>query len=116
MKRLLILLCVISAISITQYANAKEYVANNEDVNVEFSTQNDWEDLGSICAYYISGRDVRYIYAKLYVKVVSGKTFYKIKPWENEEYAVSKNPQYNPNGTMWYQKYTHMAGKYYFNL
>ena len=121
MKRLLIVLCVICSISITQYGNAKEYMTNNENVNVEFSMQNDWEDLGTILAYYVSGRDVRYSYAQLYVKVVSGKTFYKIKLTTgydiNEEYAVSKNPRYNPNGTEWYQKYTHMAGnEYYFNL
>ena len=121
MKRLLIVLCVISSISITQYGNAKEYMTNNENVNVELSTQNDWEDLGTIRAYYALGRNVQYAYAQLYVKVVSGNTFYKIKLTtgydRNEEYAVSKNPQYNPNGTEWYQKYTHMAGNmYYFNI
>jgi len=120
MKRILILLSVMGAISITQFANGEECVANKDGVNVEFSTQSDWEDLGTICAYYVSGRDVRYSYAQLYVKVVSGKTFYKIKLTTgydiNEEYAVSKNPEYNPNGTEWQQKYTHVAGGYYFNI
>lgn len=120
MKRLLIVLSVISIISITQFAEAKECVANKENVDIEFSAQNDWEDLGTVEAYYASSGEVRSSYATLYVKVISGKTFYKIKFTSGydvgEVYSVSKNPRYNPNGSQWYQKYTHMAGKYYFNI
>ena len=118
MKRILILLSVMGAISITQFANAEECVTNKDGVNVELSTQNDWEDLGSIKVF--SGYYYTTDYAQLYVKVISGKTFYKIKLTTgndiNEEYAVSKNPEYNPNGTEWQQKYTHVAGRYYFKF
>lgn len=115
MKRLLIVLCVMSAISITQYVNAKECATIMEYGNAEFSTQNDWERIGIIKCYY--SKDI-FENGELYVKVISGKLFYKVKIW-GTEYPVSKNPQYNPNGSQWYQKYTHTAGvigKYYFSL
>lgn len=117
MKRLLIVFCVISAISITQYVNAKECIISKQNANVEFLEQNNWEYIGTIRCRY--GDEVNaYENGELYVKVISGKSFYKVK-LRGEEYSVIKNPQYNPNGSQWYQKYTHMAGgnwMYYFNL
>lgn len=114
MKRLLMVLsAIIIAISITQYGNAKECIMSKQNANVEFLEQNDWEYIGEIHCHNYS--DERYTSGYLYVKVISGKTFYKIKII-NTEYAVSKNSQYNPNGSQWYQKYTHMAGGYYFNI
>ena len=115
MKRLLIVLCVMSAISITQYVNAKECATTMEYGNAEFSTQNDWEYIGIIRCYHSKDS---FENGELYVKVISGKLFYKVK-LRGTEYSVSKNPQYNPNGSQWYQKYTHTAGgnwKYYFSL
>lgn len=115
MKRILILLSVMGTISITQLADANGLEANTKYSAIEFSEQNEWEDLGDVSVRFEENGTIRSGYASLYVRVIAGKSFYKIK-WRAYEYAVSKNPQYNPNGTKWYQKYTHKAGYCYLNL
>ena len=61
-----------------------------------------------VVVYWKKGTDGYYGHGKLYVKIIGGKTFYKLER-DGDEYAVTKN-----TGTE-YPDCKYKAGRFYFN-
>lgn len=76
----------------------------------------EWEYLGNVTAYYSYGYGNNWnsISLGLYVRVIDGYAFYKIKD-TYEDYKVNKNHEYNPNANSGQYQYSckYVAGRYY---
>ena len=80
----------------------------NENIAYSCQNNNGWEYIGDVVVYWKKGTDGYYGHGKLYVKIIGGKTFYKLER-DGDEYAVTKN-----TGTE-YPDCKYKAGRFYFN-
>jgi len=57
--------------------------------------------------YWVKPDVTNYTEASLYVKIINGKSFYRIELNKGVHFDITENPHYNPNGKTRESEFTH---------
>lgn len=114
MKKIIICSILFASMAVCSESGAVAMPRHLTSQSVLLSSE--WEYLGNVTAYYSYGYGNNWnsISLGLYVRVIDGYAFYKIKD-TYEDYKVNKNHEYNPNANSGQYQYSckYVAGRYY---
>lgn len=115
MKKIIICSILFASMAVCSESGAVAMPRHLTSQSVLLSSE--WEYLGEVEVYYrnYSGyHEWNQSRRGLYVRVIDGYAFYKIKD-TYEDYKVNKNHEYNPNANSGQYQYSckYVAGQYY---
>lgn len=90
-------------------ANQRNFSLNSVQQYKPKPQRDGYTFVSKVYVYTLERNKTGYEEAQLYVKVINGKSFYRIYLWGDSgvNFDVGVNPHYNPNSTTRESKYTH---------
>ncbi|MCL2289570.1 MAG: hypothetical protein FWC34_02535 [Bacteroidetes bacterium] len=111
MKKILIILFCITVLSVgCAQSNSpnKEQTKKDEWQKMQNQMEEDgYKFVTKTYLYTIKPNVTNYTEASLYVKIINGKSFYRIELNKGVHFDITENPHYNPNGKTRESEFTH---------